>query len=372
MSYTLGNQLTLSVFINDYELPLDGMATVNLLHMAESLKFKLPLMQLDVTDTSGTLDAIPIIHDATPVRIVIEAATGLTETYNFRVFDWKRQQLPSAVRFTFDGYADNPVWWLGTSTRSYYGSSTDVLRQLAQACAVPYTGVTTSDVRNWNQQGMRYCSFASYVAARAFASDNSRITMGYTLQNEILVKDVNRPDDPVATLSNKGFHDGYAYISDYVPETTSGFSNRSIGYESTLYRQSIIKPMTVPTLEFTPNTTTPQINLDIKGIIQKGQPRHSPIDVGNSNQNSERGLYQNNRYAALFSQRLHITTDYMPLPVRLLDWVNTALVQDNNTPDNSASGMYLIVSRAIIVTGTRYQERLLGERHGVNTSLTQQ
>lgn len=365
MGYQLSNRLTLSIYIEDVELPTEGLISVASLHIGSSIKMKVPMLSLVLNDTTYALDKLPLIRDATRIRIMLSAGTQTQHTYNFRMFNYKRQPQAAFVTWTFDGYFDNPLWWAGTSLRNYRGSSNTVLEEMAGICQINYQGKSTADARTWQQQGMRYSNFAKYVAERGYSSDMSRMTLGFDLSNTLIYKDVAEDVQPEITLSNKQFTEGHLPLVDYRPHAVSGHANRSIGYSSPFYRQSLTAPSSVENLDLIPNSNNMQLNQEVKDAIGKGQARFSVIDVGNSDF-AERAIFQNTRLGALFSQHVQLMANMMPLNIKLLDWVNTSLVLDSGALDEANSGKYLITARAILIVGTTFTEKLLGQRHGTN------
>lgn len=365
MGYQLNNRLELSVYIEDIELPIGGLIIANLIHMGTSLKSRVPVMAMVLSDTGSILDRVPLVRDGTRINITLQAGGSSQYTYKFRLFDYKRQPMPGSVSWHFDAYWDVPLWWAGASDRSYRGSTHSVLQEIANLCGIPYEGIPTADARMWSQQGMRYCAFAKYMVQRGYASDQSRMTLGFDLDGTLYYKDVNKLESPKYTLTNKQMQPGMLPLADYRPESDSGYANRNIGYSSTFHRQSLVRPQTISTLEVTPNTVSLQMNNDVKSAIVQGAPRYSTIDVGNS-ENSEQAIYQNARYGALFSQSVHMLSTSMHMPIRLLDWVNTTFTLDSGGVDEFNSGLYLITDRAIRIEGPNYSEKLLGRRHGIN------
>ena len=370
MPYQLGNQINLGIYVEGFELPIDGYMSVLKLHIGSTLGMKLPVMVLQISDAWGVFDAVPMVKDATRIQVRIAAGADEPELYTFRLFNHgKVPDSSGGNTWTIEGYLDSPMWWAGTSLRHYVGTSNDVLAQIAATCGVEFNGDQTSDSQVWNQQNRRYADFARYVAQHGFKTDTSRMTMAYDLSNRLIYKDVNTPQAPLMTIVNGQFQNGCAFATHYEAESISGYTNQNMGYQSTLYRQSLFKPSQVDTLAWTPNVTDPNFNSDVRKTIQTGKPRHSKIDVGNSSENKERAKFQNARYAQMFNQKLHLSSDYLPLPFPLLSWLNCNLYSERTGyPDVQNSGVYLVTARSILVKGTYFQDKIQCERHGVNSS----
>ncbi len=368
MGYSLGNKLGVSVYIEDFELPLDGYMSVLNLHIGSTLRMKVPTMSLQVSDYMGVLDAIPLVRDATRITVLINAGTQENWIYPFRLFIPNRIPDPSGgAVWTLECYFDAPVWWAGTSTRSYVGTSHDVLKQLAETCNIEFVGEQTADNQSWYQQSSRYSEFARHVARHGYKNPSSRMTLGYDLTNKLIYRDVSVPQAPFITVVNGRFQEGCAFATHYQTESVSGYTNRNVGYQSTMFRQSLYKPAELNSLSFTPNVTDPNYNSGMKTIIQSGKPRHSLVDVGNSSENMERAKFQNTKFAQMFNQTLHLSSDYLPMPFPLLSWINCSLYGERSgDPDTLNSGVYLVTGRAIIIRGTYYLDKIQCERHGVN------
>lgn len=369
MGYQLGNRINLSLYVEGFELPIDGYMSVLKLHIGSTLGMKLPVMVVLISDAHGVLDAVPLTRDATRISVKIGAGTDDQWLYTFRLFNHHKEPDSSGGNtWTIECYFDAPLWWAGTSMQHYSGTSNDVLSQIAATCAIPYSGEQTADGQTWSQQNRRYADFAKYVAQHGFKTDTSRMTLAYDLSNRLIYKDVNKPESPLLTVVNGKFQEGCAFVTHYQAESISGYTNRNMGYQSTMYRQSMFKTGQVDTLAFTPNVTDPNYNVSLKKTIQTGKPRHSLIDVGNSNDNKERAKFQNARYAQMFNQKLHLSSDYLPLPLPLLSWVNCNMYSERSgAADVQNSGVYLVTARSILVKGTYFLDSVQCERHGVNS-----
>lgn len=369
MGFQLGNQINLSIYIEGFELPIDGYMSVLKLHIGSTLGMKLPVMALQISDAWGVLDAVPMAKDATRIQVRLAAGTDDPTIYTFRLFNHTKVPDSSGGNtWSIDGYFDAPLYWAGTSLQNYQGTSNDVLAQIAATCSIPYSGEQTADGQGWFQQNRRYADFAKYIAQHGYKTDTSRMTLAYDLSNKLIYRDVNTPGAPLITVVNGQFQDGCAFATHYEVESMSGYTNQNMGYQSTMYRQSLYKSGQVDTLAFTPNVTDPNFNTDIKSTIQTGKPRHSKIDVGNSNENKERGKFQNARYAQMFNQRLHLSSDYLPLPFPLLSWINCNMNSERTgDADIQNSGVYLVTARSIIVKGTYFLDKVQCERHGINS-----
>lgn len=365
MGFKIQERLEVSIYFDDVEIIIDAMNILNYIHIGTSLSVRIPTISLSIYDTTQMLSKINLARDATVIKIVLITAGSKEEkVYPFRLFSSRKTAQPGGHTWDIDGYYDVPLYWLGSATKLYKGTSDYALAQLFTECGIKYKGTPTSDAQVWSGQYRRFSDFASYIARRGYVNDSSAMALGINLDGEARYINANVEQPPVLTFSNKQYVEGQFPIFDYQPISDSGYANLIGGYESKLYRQSIFKPEVIDSLTVTPSAPMPEFNEDIKALIQTGPPKFSAIDVGNS-ETSERAVYQNTRFSCLFNTGLNIITTEISPDVSIGDWVVTAITLDDKTPDEAVSGSAIITAHALHITGANYSERFMCRRQGI-------
>lgn len=366
MGINLQNHMSVSLYIDGAELPIDGAMTLGHFKGKASLTRKVPTFNMELVDTIGAVSAAGLMHDGAKIQLVLEVA-GIKQTYNWRLFKWHRVPNGRVASYWVEGYLDSPLWWAGTSTSVVQGTSSEVIARIAQQCSVACEVDPTADAKLWVQQGRTYSTFAAHIARHGWASDASCMVLGYDMSNLIVYKDAGAVKNPVWRVTNGKVDDKSIYVHAYFPESHAGAGNKHAAYQSTLHRQSLVKPSVHKHLTVTPNTANPQRNSQIVDTIQTGYPRHSLIDVGNSSEVTELGRHQNIRIGHLFTQKITAVSTMQPMPFRLLDWVEYDMSLETYAQrDIEHSGSYITTERVFLIQGTQYFDQITGERHGTN------
>ncbi|MGF3867594.1 hypothetical protein ACQX8V_14345, partial [Staphylococcus aureus] len=144
MSFAIKDRIEVSLFINDTEFPLEALNVLHFIHIAWTTRALVPTVHFSIFDATHTLDSVPL-QDGIPIRVVIRAYQGQTQTFNFRKYDHKKTNMGNGFAYEVDGYLDFPKYWTGTSVAGLRGTSNDVLSQIATTCGLQFDGARTSD-----------------------------------------------------------------------------------------------------------------------------------------------------------------------------------------------------------------------------------
>jgi hypothetical protein len=371
MAYIVADRIEVSLYIDNQEFPLDSLNILNYLHIGWWTRGLLPTVNLSVFDARHTLDLVPL-QDAIPLRITIKAYQGQTMTFNFRKFNHKKEFMGNGFSYIFDGYLDSPKYWSGTSLGGIQGTSNDALSQIASTCGLKYDGQSTNDSQIWMPRNRTYGEFAESISRRGYASSTSYMELAVTSDGVMRYKDVNSLPAPQTTIILGQFQQGALTAADYQPNAQSGLNNKMTGYQNTRYAQSMTGPTLSSansTLQFTPDSRSPLFNDAMQAGVQRGYQSYGGIDVGNTHENYETAVYQNMRYANLYSLDVAFLLN-TPSALQPLDTFTFSVDQEVNKTDVAYAGTYIVVGRAILVQGANYAEKILGTRHGTDVAYT--
>lgn len=371
MGYAVTDRIEISLFINNIEFPLDSLNLLNFLKIAYTTKGILPLCHLSVFDARHTLDQVQL-QDGIPLRITVKALNTPTITYNFRKFHHKKEFNGNGFIYEMDGYLDFVKYWTGTSVGGIRGTSSDTLAQIASTCGLGFDGASTNDSQLWLPRNRTFGEFANMIKRRGYASDGSYMELGISPDGVLRYKDVNNLPPPVAKVVLGQYVQGAYTAVDYSPKAKSGITNKMTGYQNTRFDQSMVgASLSSPNanVSFVPDSKSPLFNTTVASDVARGYVTYGGIDVGNTHDNYERAIYQNMRFANLYSLDVEFLIQ-TPTPFRLLDTFTFAVDQEVNKQDVAFGGTYTIAGKALFVTGTTYAEKLLGTRMGLNTAYT--
>lgn len=372
MGYVVQGRIEVSVFINNVEYPLDpGGNTLNFLQVGVTTKGRLPTCHMALTDTLHNLDQLNL-QDAIPIRVVVKPLMGTTKTYFFRKFHHTKEFNGAAYQYSFDGYWDSVKFWTGTSVASIRGTSNDVLQGIASTCGLTYSGVTTNDAQLWIQRNRSYGEFVNAIQSRGYIDDTSYMVAAVDLTGTLLYRNVNNLPDPTQTVIAHNLSTTAFTAMDFRPVAKSGLGNKLTGYWNTRHTQSMVgATLSTPNdqLSFTPDVRSPLFNTATKTQAARGYQTYGAIDVGNVHDNYERAVYQNQRFANLYSLEVEFLIS-TPTNFTLFDKFTFAIDAENQKQDLAYGGVYTIAGFALLVQGATYAEKLLGVRQGTNATYT--
>lgn len=366
MGYVIQNEIEVSVFFNNIEYPLSELNVLNYLLMTENAVSLVPTLTLSIFDQSQVFKNIDMLQDAAPIRVVIKAYGGEETSYRFRLFSYSVDKSPSGDQYTINGYFDSVQYWLGRMTRSINATSSAAIAQIARQCGLQFSGDDTNDKQLWLPINRTNAAFVKYISKSGWSSNTSYMVSALNLQGTLLYKDLSRRRPIKARLHRGEFRKGLIPVTQHEPTTNSGLNNISDGYKANRFPQGANgtnEP--IDKLQFTPDSSRPLLNPDVRKNIS-GSSRHGNICFGNNHPNRENAIYQNLRYASLYSYGDSLLTP-MPTDLTLFDNINfTSVVQANTDEDVGNSGLLVITARAVYIAGSNYYEKIVGVRHGTN------
>jgi len=369
MSYIIPDRVEISIIFNDMNYPLNQFNVLNFLHIGSSIRMLVPTLKISVTDQSGMLGS-GVLVDGCSITVVLQSlGDGRSSTYKFHLSNFTSNNTPVGSQYTIYGYGYPPKYFGGTTTEGIRGTSDYVLSQIAQACQLTYDGTTTNDAQLWMPQNRSYAVFALRTAEYGYADEQSLMKLAFCPEGILRYKNLNKISD-ITLKCAQGKSDGDRFIIvDHRPSTSNGTSNLISGYNLARRRQGDTNPQQeiYDQLQFTSDSKTPLIDVTTKEQIGRGLQSFTPIDFGNTNENYDRGFYQNRRYSALLSMGTDFLTTYVS-SLLLLDKIDFSAEDANGNLDTTTSGQYIITSKAIVAQGPNYYEKFEGVKNGTNWS----
>lgn len=371
MTYSVQGRLEVSVFINDQEFPLEAMNTLNYLHIAWTTRSILPTFRMGLFDAQHSLDNIEL-QDGIPIRVVLKPFGSQSVTFNFRKYDHKKSFTGSGFTYDVDGYLDFPKFWIGTAVGGIRGTSNDVLQQIASQCGLNYDGTTTADNQLWLPRNRTFGEFAYSIKQRGYVSDTSYMELGVNPDGTMLYRDITQLPAPQKTVILGQLKDDAITAMDYLPHARSGMNNKITGYQNVRFDQSMVGQQvstanTNVTLQL--DATAPLFNTKVQDLVGRGYQSFGGIDVGNTHPNYEKALYQNLRIGNTYSLDVEFLL-YSPSNLSLFDTFVFSVDEEANKQDAAFAGTYIVVGRALAVTGAQFSEKILGTRQGLNSAYT--
>lgn len=370
MAYRVQDRLEISLFFNNREYPFEKLNTLDFMHIGVGTKVGLPMLHLSLTDNTNFFNKEQDLADGALIAIII-TAQGMTakKSYAFRLHSYREQYSGGGFRYQIDGYLDAPMFWNGRTTTPILGTSFDALKTICGQTELNLDGYQCNDTQLWRPQNYTWMDFSRKISERGWLSDTSCMQLGVELDKTMIYRDLNDLVPPSHTFITYQYTDNTIPVVDFQVKTNSGFNNKTTGYWDKTIQQSVYAngSQAYDKLTFTPNTKVPLFNEKMKTAVKQGRVKFGPIDCGNVHESYEKALYQNIRYANLFSFGVELLTLF-PTDVRLMDRVvfNCQLSSENTS--KAYSGVYTVSSRAIYVQGANYYEKISAVRHGINNT----
>jgi hypothetical protein len=377
-SYVIQDRIEVSIQINGTPYPLDIINFLHFLHIGWSTWTKVPTCHFAVSDAQHTLDKLNL-QDGIPITISIKPYATPTVTYNFRKFHHKKTWNGTCFVYEIDGYWNNPLYWAGTATASFQGTSSDLLSYVASTCGLNYNGVSTNDAQLWLPRNRTYGEWVTSVVEKGYISENSYMVSGIDPTGTLFYKDVNNLPASTTNVVLGQFVQGSYTAVDYAPVANSGTLNKMQGYQHTRWNQSSVNTQTsasqttpslsspLQTIDFIPDVTGYYLNQAISNQIQQGYRSFGGIDVGNTHPAYEQAIYQNRRMGSLFSLGVEFLM-LTPSTISLFDKFTFAVDTESQQQDAPYAGTYTVAAKALRVQGATYAEKILGVRMGTNSS----
>ena len=368
------NDLTLDLKIGGIEYPVTA-GEINRISLHSSTRFPLPMAQIVLPDVQNVLNStIPITHGMSIVLSISDNETSATDVYKLRLFDIKETTDSSVRTYDMTCYYDAPEFIFGRYTGAIRGTSSYVMRSLAEASGLGYEGDQTNDRQIWYPGNRRMFALARYAERHAYRGEVSLMRFGVRLDGTLTYRDYYAvPDrDVVFSLRVPDVPGRTVYVADTFSQLASaGYFNAYTGYSHTLVYNDAVRGGTPDNPPLFSSIT--KKNLSRKPMhnrmVTKGRLDFSYIDPGMSGEqvhpNFFRAEYSNLRASMLQNTGLEIVTrDRTSLDImdkvrcimshREFGLADYGLIEDTENP---ADGTYIVTNKTIFLSNNRYAEK---------------
>lgn len=373
MSLNIRDRIFLQVLINNIEFPLDKLNTLQYLHISESVRSYLPVLNLKLVDATKFIAQNNLLVDGAIIKITI-GADNKKKTYEFRRFN--HQAIPSGdggTQYHISAYLNVPLFWMASTPTALNGTASETIKSIANTCGLSFTGVQTSETQLWMPHNTRYCEFARQVSERAWIDSESCVQMAVSADKTLRLVNVSDFETRKAaeSFSNKGNYAGSFPVTDQKLVSKSGLFNSAGGYQDTKIQQSFVSltDKDLSQVNVKRNSRSLSMNKDLKAAVSQSKVTYAPIDVGNISDNYETALYQNRRLSNLYTFGVDFNTAYM-VESNILDIVLCELTMPELSGMQDISGNFLLTSKVTYVEGMNFYQKMECYRQGSNASGT--
>lgn len=370
MSYNLQGNIALSLKFGNAEFPLNSLNYVNLLHIRESVKLFVPVLTLELLDSTNILDSVGV-QDGLPITVIISKDGTVVQSIPFRVFSFSSNKAPGATQYHFDAYYDAPKYFMSIASNSYHSTSSAAIQQIASSCGLQSVVTVTNDYQLWTPPLASYAAFAQYIMRRGYVNNTSCMALGLNTSGILIYSNIMNAS-PLGTIYANQFippeklktYD-YNCISFSV-SNAMGLHNATGGYSTYTVGQSIMSnTKTIKSVTVKNNVKSPNINTTVRNIVGRQRINYLPIDAGNVHSMYSEAYNQNKRLSRLFTVSLEcVLTE--PCALTLCNAFNLVAIDDKGNPDIGESGTYVITDRVINIENSHYYEKLCACRIGSN------
>ena len=373
--FAIDKGLAFSLTIEGVAKPLDQADVVQAV-LVESAAMTVPILRLELKDTTGGLSTAPL-HDGTRIFVQLgrpDAKVPLAKM-PFRVVRVPQLAGASAaqgvqVYCAYDSFA----YLTGLVRKPYKGTVSEIFAQISNDTGLNgVSGVQTNDSQWWLPTHERMSAFVRRMVAHAYVDDKSCLIHAHSAAGILFLRNLTTAFDakPVLKLCEvrqdassdprRAKDPPEVLLTGYSMDTHSGMLNmRAGGYGSKTYQEMLSGEGDL----FGPVVASRQsnvfaINAEVKDLLADGvRTLPAPIDCGNTHANYIKARHQNERRRALYSTFMDASLDDYTT-ADIFDSVDVA-VQDRVTRgiQTAYSQKYLIFARTRAIQGTRYYERM--------------
>lgn len=373
MSLKIQDTLEVTLYFNDVEYPLET-SNLNMLKIFESTKTTLPTCYLSISDGINFLLGTGL-SDGTVITIIIKAKGTLLYKMAFLLYSYEQFWSGNCYTYEIDGYLCKPKFWLGTQEFPYTGSSSEIIKQIANVCSLTFDGDNSSDNRSYCCLSRRYRDAVKDIAETAWGGNNCCYKVGVTLNGVLKFKNVmalNKADailDSNSLPHNKKTDDGEIPVypvTDFRVTSNGGLYNASGVYSASVQAQSVAQPVEqVDKMTVNTGCRNPNVNTSVSKSMGKGMNIFSPICTTETGNLNSKAKYYNKRLSNMFSVEGKFICQY-PTFLTLFSVVNFVAISPLDNVSVPISGQYIVCSRTIQIQNSNYCEVIIGTRMGTN------
>lgn len=337
----------------------------------------IPVLQLVLNDSTGTLDADLNIQDGTLVTIKLAKDREKVKTRKFRVFTFDKNTTAAGPKLTVTCIYDAPEWTAGVYTEAFKGSSSDAISRMAASAGLSFDGPGgTDDSMTWLNVNKTRTSFSEDVAMRGYSAAQSCMSRLLTLDGVVRYKDLFKElqQSPKWTYHQNTDESTATGTPILARETknasVSGLSTHIMNYGQTQYNHSldVAGQTTLDGIDAPVFGSSLPVNEDVRSAVAgRGSrinytgwdPGTEPKPASNIHNKYEEALYQNLRFLGLLSERIKILTDEYTdvVPFDVADYKHADAISGEFEEKKALAGSWIVGGKTLwIKAGHKYSE----------------
>lgn len=347
-----------------------------------------PAVQLVLNDTSGHLTSDLALTEGNEILVTVGKNIDDIKTVSrqYRLFGMRQQVTAFGPQILAVGIYDAPGFLSGSYRESYSGTSSDVIKQIAQKCKLCYSGPEdfngkhAADSQVWLNVCKNRAMFIQETTRHGYIDEHSGMASALTSLGQLryrnLLDVIETPPEQIKRLFLHNVPAEQLQDSSKViypvrqakDRSHAGLMNNWQNYGSTRVSHDLSgKPKIDQQLGVKTNASFLAINDQVAQTIGKSRIDYSPLHCGNTHDTYFRALYQNVKHLGLFSERLSLLVTEVT-DVQLFDPVIYRQANADLTQPVKNSDIYLVVGKTIFVKGgTSYAERIELARMSLTT-----
>lgn len=378
------NELSYRLFIGKDEQPWEeNGASIREFTIFHRYEYAVPVLDIVLEDSANRIGNTIHINDGDPIKL--EWGFGEHQfTYNFRVAKMQQSADNNTYNYKILAWEDRIKWFVDGNTKSYSGTSSEVLEKIAEECGLKFDGDKTTDKMTWLGNADRTHVFAKKIAKRGFAGDDSLMAVhcshGVLRYKDLNAIDTNKPlivfvqgQGVIRSIQVAGNQSIAFPITSYKLINKGGVFNLINGYKAVNEDQGIEKDGTktenAPVRQRSGETSH---NTDVSDQITTPRIDTGEIKTDNTHDNYNKAKYQNKRGGQLLRNAvIELTTNHLtnlavfdPIWARVSS-VNAGVTGYTENKNGAYDGPYIVYTRNVYVTGNTYAEKIIASREGI-------
>ena len=374
MAFFIEDNLFFDFYINGYQVPIT-LADINSMVITCNCYDILPALRLDLNDNKNILSNGTLV-DGSIISIAVgpDQNSAHNNIMEFRyVASPEELKEKSKDRYLIYATYNYPKFAHCVEPFGMYGSSSQVLKTLAEANNLTYKGVDTVDEMTWLNGTMTYGQFMKYIANHGYSNTESCMLACIDLNRNLLYKDINDlkyiytfVDHPVNNIELEK----NITFNEIQFANNSSINNYSYGYQSRFIDYNINGNIDIQN-SVSIFKDTRVLNLNRKAYEEVGLIRNEiqPTNLGNVHKYWNQAYYQNLKYKSLKSIEATVYT-YSKTPLNILDGVSLNYIDPiTNQPDLVRASKWVVQSKSLAISNRKYIEKYVIATSGLELDL---
>jgi len=360
--FKINEHLAAAVYLNEREIPLNAVNSLQSIHISSASNIRLPVMVLCMDDQLNSMTQLGLT-DGSPIALSLRGLVNADR--KFRVHAIHRQPSGIGFSYTLECYWDSPMYWMGTTSSGIRGSSAFAIASIAAKCGLNFweKNAKTSDTMLWTPRNQPYSEFARDIARHGYAGVTSHMAYGVDSLGTVRYVDLNANPTPLYEVGYLPSATRSFQIIDFEPTIRSGTNNMIGGYSHTRIVQSLVgQDSEESQIQYNSDSQLPLLNQNVRDGAQRMGISYSPVDFGNVHPKYERAKYQNTRFDLLNSLDGNFLFGYQ-VPFEIFD--NFKHVAPSDYGNTSYDGEYTVKAKVIYIAGTSYHEKIVAAKNGL-------